>query len=324
MPLRVVFFGTAELACATLEALATDPRFQVLAVVTQPDKPRGRDLQVQPSAVKAMALKLNLSVLQPRRAREPAFIGEVRALLPEVGVVVAYGQILPQSLLDVPRHGFVNVHTSLLPKHRGAAPIQAALLSGDAETGVSIMKMDAGLDTGPILSQLSTQITAADTSQTLHDRLARIGAELLLQTLPRYASGEIQPRAQPEGATYAAKIEKAHGLINWNEPAEMIERKIRAFTPWPGAYTYFEIGGQIRLVKIWKARIEDRSGAPGTIVHADRNELLLACGEKALSPLEVQMEGRKRVPIREFLGGQPVTRVCDPRSIGAAKPAAPK
>jgi methionyl-tRNA formyltransferase len=324
MPLRVVFFGTAELACATLEALAADPRFQVLAVVTQPDKPRGRDLQVQPSAVKATALKLNLSVLQPRRAREPAFVEEVRALSPDVGVVVAYGQILPQALLDVPPHGFLNVHTSLLPKHRGAAPIQAALLSGDAETGVTIMKMDAGLDTGPILSQLAIPIVPADNSQTLHDRLAQIGADLLIQTLPRYTTGEVQPRPQPEGATYAAKIEKAHGLINWNEPAEIIERKIRAFTPWPGAYTYFEIGGHIRLVKIWKARIEERSGPPGTIVKLDRNEVILACGEKAIAPLEVQMEGRKRMPIHEFLTGQPVTRVCAPPSIGAAKTTAPK
>jgi methionyl-tRNA formyltransferase len=324
MPLRVVFFGTAELACATLEALGTDPRFQVLAVVTQPDKPRGRDLQVQPSAVKATALKLNFAVLQPRRARDPAFIEEIRSLGPEVGVVVAYGQILPQSLLDVPRHGFVNVHTSLLPKHRGAAPIQAALLSGDAETGVTIMRMDAGLDTGPILSQFSTPITPADNSQTLHDRLAKMGADLLIQTLPRYTSGEVLSRPQPEGATYAAKIEKAHGLINWNEPAEVIERKIRAFTPWPGAYTYFEIGGHSRLVKIWRARIEDRSAAPGTIVSVNRNELILACGDKALSLLEVQMEGRKRMPIHEFLTGQGVTRLSAPPSSAAAKPAAPK
>jgi methionyl-tRNA formyltransferase len=310
MPLRVVFFGTAELACASLEALAKDGQFQVLAVVTQPDKPRGRDLQVQPSAVKASALKLGLTVLQPRRARDPLFIEEIRNLSPDVGVVVAYGQILPQTLLDVPPHGFVNVHTSLLPKHRGAAPIQAALLAGDSETGVTIMQMDAGLDTGPILSETRTPIAPGDNSQTLHDRLAQLGAELLVQTLPRYVGGEIQPRPQPAGATYAGKIEKIHGLLNWEEPAEVIDRKIRAFTPWPGAYTYFEVGHQARLVKIWKAAVVPGSGDPGKILQADRGQLVLACGSNALSILEAQMEGRRRMAIADFLAGQQVARVA--------------
>jgi methionyl-tRNA formyltransferase len=291
-----------------LRALATDAQFQVGVVVTQPDKPRGRDLQVQPSAVKATALTLNLSVLQPKRARDPAFIEEIRTHAPDLGVVVAYGQILPQALLDVPRHGFVNVHTSLLPKHRGAAPIQAALLAGDSETGVTIMKMDAGLDTGPILTQRTTAISTEDNSQTLHDRLAEMGAELLVETLPRFASGEIIPRPQPEGATYAAKIEKAHGLIHWNEPAEVIERKIRAFTPWPGAYAYFEISGKTRLLKIWKAEVEAVNGARGTILK-NTGEVIVACGEKALQLLEVQMEGRKRMNVQEFLTGQRITRV---------------
>jgi methionyl-tRNA formyltransferase len=308
MALRVVFFGTAELACASLQVLATDPRFEVVVVVTQPDKPRGRDLQVQPSAVKAAALSLKLPVLQPKRARDPQFIDEIRALTPDVGVVVAYGQILPQALLDLPKQGFVNVHTSLLPKHRGAAPIQASILAGDAETGVTIMKMDAGLDTGPILTQRTTPISNEDNSQTLHDRLATIGAELLIETLPRFVHGEITPRLQPEGATYAAKIEKAHGQINWNEPAAVIERKIRAFTPWPGAYTYIDVGGKARLLKIWKTALEEKRAAPETIFAGDR-ELVVACGEQALRLLEVQMEGRKRMTVQEFLSGQIVTRV---------------
>lgn len=309
MPIRVVFFGTAELACASLEALARDSRFEVLAVVTQPDKARGRDLQVQPSAVKAAALELKLLVIQPRRARDPEFVEQIRTLAPDVGVVVAYGQILPQTLLDVPRHGFVNVHTSLLPRHRGAAPIQAALLAGDAETGVTIMQMDAGLDTGPILTKRTTAIEVEDTSQTLHDRLAKMGAELLVETLPGYVAGEIKPETQPAGASYAAKIEKAHGRINWEEPAAMIERKIRAYTPWPGAYTAFEVGGKPRLVKIWKARIEGISGTPAKILAQDRERLVIACGQDALALLEVQMEGRKRMPIHEFLAGQQPERV---------------
>jgi len=308
MSSRVVFFGTAELACASLQALATDARFEVVSVVTQPDKPRGRELQVQPSAVKIVALALKFPVLQPKRARDPQFIEEIRALTPDVGVVVAYGQILPQALLDLPRSGFINVHTSLLPRHRGAAPIQASILAGDPETGVTLMKMDAGLDTGPILVQERTPISNEDNSQTLHDRLARIGAELLVETLPRFVSGEILPRPQPEGATYAAKIEKVHGQINWQEPAEVIERKVRAFAPWPGAYTYLEIGGKKRLLKVWKAVIEQNKAAPGTILARDR-ELVIACGEQALRLLEVQMEGRKRMTAQEFLTGQIVTQI---------------
>jgi len=309
MPIRLVFFGTAELASASLEALAGDPRFEMLAVVTQPDKPRGRDMQVQPSAVKASALRLNLPVLQPKRARDPVFIQQICALAPELGVVVAYGQILPQALLDVPPHGFVNVHTSLLPKHRGAAPIQAALLAGDPETGVTIMQMDAGLDTGPILSQRTSPIHDEDNSQTLHDRLAKAGAELLLETLPKYLAGEIKPQPQPEGATYAGKIEKKHGQIDWNEPAEVIARKIRAFTPWPGAYTTFEIGGKARLVKIWKAQVQNVQGAAGTILQLDARQLVIGCATNALSLIEVQMEGGKRMPIQEFLTGHRPDRV---------------
>jgi methionyl-tRNA formyltransferase len=309
MALRVVFFGTAELACASLRALADNPAFELLAVVTQPDKPRGRDLQVQPSAVKTTALSLNLAILQPRRARDPAFIDEIHALAPDLGVVVAYGQILPQSLLDAPKHGCVNVHTSLLPKHRGAAPIQWALLSGDLNTGVTIMKMDAGLDTGPILTQCVTPIAVTDTAATLHDRLADLGAKLLLETLPRYVAGQIQPVPQPEGATYARKIEKADGLINWREPADLIQRKVRAFAPWPGAYTFFEIAGVPRLIKVWWAEIDEGSGPPGAVFKTDRGGLVIACGKNALRLIQVQLEGRKRMSIQDFLAGHVVSKV---------------
>src|SRR4051812_47588069 len=238
MPLRVIFFGTAELACVSLKALASDSQFHLAAVVTQPDKPKGRELQLQPSPVKIVALELGLPVLQPKRARDEAFLQQIRELTPDLMVVAAYGQILPQILLDVPKFGCLNVHTSILPRHRGAAPIQWAILSGDSETGVTIMKMDAGLDTGPILSVEKTMITSEDNSQILHDRLARMGAELLVRTIPLYVAGKITPQAQAEGASYARKISKEDGLIDWNEPAQTIWNKIRAFTPWPGAFTY--------------------------------------------------------------------------------------
>src|SRR5580658_7983477 len=204
--MRIVFMGTAELSCNSLEKLATNPEFSVAAVVTQPDKPKGRDLKLTPSPVKVLAEKLNLPVLQPLKARDPQFIEQLRQLKPDLMVVVAYGQILPPALLDVPPHGCLNVHTSLLPKYRGAAPIQWAIADGESETGVTIMKMDAGLDTGPMLSTRSTPIESADNSQTLHDRLARLGAELLAETIPGYVAGKISPQPQPrEGASYAAK-----------------------------------------------------------------------------------------------------------------------
>src|SRR5688572_8231457 len=311
MAWRVVFFGTADLACASLEALVVDPQFQVAAVVTQPDKPRGRDMQVQPSAVKGCALKLNLPVLQPLRARESGFIEQIGALSPDIGVVVAYGQILPQALLDVPRHGCLNVHTSLLPRHRGAAPIQWAILSGDHETGVTIMKMDSGLDTGPILTQERIPISDEDNSATLHDRLARTGAELLVRTIPNYIGGKIHPVSQPEGATYARKIEKADGRINWSEPAGLIRRKIRAFTPWPGAFCVLEISGQPRTVKIWDAEIDTQSGTPGNILQNDKHGLVIACAEGSLRLVQVQPEGRRRMAANEFVAGHPVTRTID-------------
>jgi methionyl-tRNA formyltransferase len=281
--LRIIFLGTAELSCASLQALAGNPQFQIAAVVTQPDKPKGRELKPQPSPVKSLALKLGLPVLQSPRARDEQFIAELRALQPDLIVVAAYGQILPLAILELPRHGCLNVHTSLLPKYRGAAPIQWAIANGDTETGVTIMKMDVGLDTGPIVSQRTTSIRSEDDSATIHDRLAQLGAELLVQTIPDYVAGKIQPVPQPAaGASYAAKIKKEDGRIDWNRPAREIWNRLRAFTPWPGAFTFWlgvppSGGNAIRteeppkggtpstlrpiLLKIWKAEvIEEVSG----------------------------------------------------------------
>lgn len=230
--LRIIFMGTPELAAASLAALLRQPAFEILAAVTQPDRPKGRELKLQPSPVKQLADTAGLPVLQPERAREEKFVGELRAWAPDLIAVAAFGQILPQSILELPRFGCLNVHTSLLPKYRGAAPIQWAILNGDAETGVTIMKMDVGLDTGDILTQRTTPIRDEDNAATLHDRLAQLGAELLVQTIPDYVAGKIRPQPQDSArATHVAKIKKEDGRIDWQAPARAIWNRIRAFTP---------------------------------------------------------------------------------------------
>ena len=306
-PLRIIFMGTAELSCASLEILAANPAFQVLAVVTQPDKPKGRDLKLTPSPVKVLGEKLNLPVLQPLKARDENFIAELRALKPDLMVVVAYGQILPQTLLDVPPHGCLNVHTSLLPKYRGAAPIQWAIADGEPETGVTIMQMDAGLDTGPILSIRRTPILPTDDSQVLHDRLAQLGAELLVATIPEYVAGKISPQPQPAtGSTYAAKIKKEDGQIDWQQPAQKIWHRLRAFTPWPGAFAFLQAEPKPQLLKIWKAEVVERSGGAGEILSADKSGIVVGCGAGALRILELQREGGKRMSAEQFLIGHPL------------------
>jgi methionyl-tRNA formyltransferase len=305
--LKIIFMGTAELSCASLEKLAGDKNFSVLAVVTQPDKPKGRELKLTPSPVKILAEKLNLPVLQPLKARDEKFITELRELKPDLMVVVAYGQILPQTLLAVPPHGCLNVHTSLLPKYRGAAPIQWAIADGEPETGVTIMQMDAGLDTGPILSTRRTPILPTDDSQVLHDRLAQLGAELLAETIPDYVAGKIPPQPQPvTGSTYAAKIKKEDGKIDWQQPAQQIWNRLRAFTPWPGAFTFLQAEPKPQLLKIWKAEVVENSGQTGTVLSADKTGIVVGCGQNALRILELQREGGKRLPAEQFLMGFPL------------------
>jgi len=292
--LRIIFMGTAELSCASLGKLAG--KFSVVAVVTQPDKPRGRELKLQFSPVKTLAEELKLPVLQPLKARDETFIAQLRGLKPDLIVVVAYGQILPQSILDLPKFGCVNVHTSLLPKYRGASPIQSAILNGDAETGVTIMKMDAGLDTGGIISQARTPILKEDNSQTL-----------LVETIPDYIEGKILPEPQPvEGASYAAKIKKEDGRIDWNEPAEKILNRLRAFTPWPGVFTSLHAEPKPQLLKIWKAEVVGNNGHVGTVLSADKNRIVVACGKDALRILELQRECGRRLSAQEFLAGHPL------------------
>lgn len=296
--------GTAELSCDSLRALTRNPAFQVLAVVTQPDRPKGRDLKLQPSPVKVEAIRAGLPLLQPERARAPEFIEQVRALAPDLIVVAAYGQILPQLLLDVPRFGCLNVHTSLLPKYRGAAPIQWAILNGESETGVTIMKMDAGLDTGDIIAQENTPIAAQDDSITLHARLAQMGAALLLRTIPDYVSGRLKPQPQPaEGISVAPKIKKQDGQIDWRQPATAIWNRVRALVPWPGAFTHIPADPKPHLLKIWRAEVAQRAGPAGEVLESGKAGLVVGCGALALKLLEVQAEGGRRLAVEQFLAG---------------------
>jgi len=305
--LRIIFMGTAELSCASLRALIESPHCQVVAVVTQPDRPKGRDLKLQASPVKELALQAKLPVLQPERARSEQFLDDLRSLQPELIAVAAYGQILPRSILQLPRYGCLNVHTSLLPRYRGAAPIQWAIVNGDTETGVTIMKMDAGMDTGDILTQATTPIQPEDDAETLHDRLATMGADLLVQTIPEYVGGRIAARPQPaEGVSHARKIEKQDGRIDWDQPARAIWNQVRGLVPWPVAFTYLPSQPAPQLLKIWRAEVADGSGTPGEIMRADKHGVVVACGQEALRVLALQREGGRRLDAQSFLAGHPL------------------
>lgn len=299
--------GTAPLSCDTLAELLNAPTLQVAGVVTQPDQPKGRGLRLQPSPVKEMALREHLPILQPEHARDETFLRDLAGLEPELVAITAYGQILPQTILDLPRFGCLNVHTSLLPKYRGAAPIQWAVLNGDAETGVTIMKINAGMDTGDILAQDRTPISPADNSQTLHDRLGRMGARLLVQTIPGYVTGEIQPQPQdPAQASHAPKIRKQDGQIDWTQPATAVWNRVRAMIPWPGAFTWIADTPHPRLLKIWEAEPVEASGDPGRVLHADKDGVVIACGTGSLRVRALQQEGGRRMSVAEFLAGHPL------------------
>jgi methionyl-tRNA formyltransferase len=306
--LRILFMGTPELACASLQALLNSPSFQVIAAVTQPDRPKGRDLRLMASPVKELALKNGLIVLQPAKARDGQFIESIRQLQPELIAVAAFGQILPPALLEVPRFGCLNVHTSLLPKLRGAAPIQWAILNGDQETGVTIMKMDAGLDTGDMLTQERTPILDDDTAQTLQDRLAKLGADLLVKTIGSYANGKIRLRPQPkEGVSYARKITKSDGEIDWTQSAQQIRNQVRGLIPWPGAFTRLP-PPQPDLLKIWSAELCDLSAPPGQLAIVNKTEIVVGCGRQALRLLILQREGGRRLVPGQFLTGRPLAQ----------------
>lgn len=305
--LRIIFMGTPELAAASLTALLREPAFEILATVTQPDRPKGRELKLQPSPVKQLAVAAGLPVLQPAKARDEKFVAELCTLAPDLIAVAAFGQILPKAILELPRFGCLNVHTALLPKYRGAAPIQWAILNGDTETGVTIMKMDAGLDTGDIVSQRATAIRDDDNAATLHDRLAQLGAELLVKTIPNYVAGKIPPQPQDATrATHVGKIKKEDGRIDWQQPARAIWNRIRAFTPWPGAFTFLPVLPLPQLLKIWESEIVSLPGSPGEILQAGKSGIIIGCGEAALRITTLQREGGRRMNAADFLAGHPL------------------
>ena len=297
--MQVVFLGTPAFAVPTLERMAAAGH-SLLAVVTQPDRPRGRGQNPAPPPVKEAALRLGLPVYQPERIRRPEAVEYLRALAPEAMVVVGYGQIIPQSIIDIPPLGILNVHASLLPKYRGAGPVQWALINGETRTGVTIMRIDAGLDTGDMLLKAEAEIGPEENAIDLARRLAEMGAGLLVETLEGLAAGIIAPEKQDSSqATYAPLLKKEDGLIDWQRPAAWIHNRIRGLQPWPGAYTGFR--GQ--TLHIWKARIAGpAAGTAGAILGV--KPLVVGCGEGALELQELQLEGRKRLTASEFANGQ--------------------
>ena len=297
--MRVIFAGTPEFAAHALRAIIAAGH-AVPLVLTQPDRPAGRGMALQPSPVKRLAEASGVEVFQPPTLKEAAAQERIAAVGADVMVVAAYGLIVPQVVLAMPRFGCINIHASLLPRWRGAAPIQRALLAGDHETGVSIMQLEAGLDTGPVLLRAACPIGAADNAATLHDRLAESGARLIVEALSKLPLPmEPQPAA---GVTYAHKIEKAEALIDWSKDAQELDRHIRAFNPFPGAQARF--GGQ--TVKLWQAVPVAGGGEKGRILSVDRNRIVVACGSGALAVSELQKAGGKRLPVREFLAGHPL------------------
>jgi methionyl-tRNA formyltransferase len=307
--MRVAFAGTPEFAQVAL-AQSHAAGFRVPLVLTQPDRPAGRGLKLQPSPVKVYAQAHGLAVSQPRSLKLDGKYAEdaaaARAALmeaqPDVMVVAAYGLVLPAWTLGLPRLGCLNIHASLLPRWRGAAPIHRAIEAGDSQTGVTIMQMDEGLDTGDMLRAEAVDIRPDETTGSLHDRLATLGGRLIVEALELAARGGLKRTAQPaEGVTYAHKIDKAEAAIDWAQPAAVIERRMRAFDPFPGAGTTLEGEG----VKLWRAKVVDGSGEPGAILAAETDHLVVACGSGALRLLELQRAGGRRLGTREFLHGRP-------------------
>lgn len=296
-PARLLFAGTPEFALASLRALVDSGRTP-LAVLTQPDRPAGRGKKLTASPVKQYALAEDIPVLQPVTLADSDTQAMIADLDLDLFIVAAYGQILPQAVLDIPRRGCLNVHASLLPRWRGAAPIQHAILQGDSETGICLMQMQAGLDTGPVFASAATTIGSDETAGELHDRLATMGGELLVQKLDAILAGKLESVPQDDAAaTYARKIRKEDAAIDWRRPAEEICRRIRAYNPVPGAW--FEFGGE--SIKCWKATVlADRNGPSGEVLQAGRDGVDVACGSGALRLLEVQRPGRRRVTATEF------------------------
>ena len=300
--LRIIFAGTPEFASGHLEAVLAS-NHQVIAVYTQPDRPAGRGQKIMPSPVKALALKHNIPVFQPKSLRCTETQQELAALNADLMVVVAYGLILPQAILDAPKHGCINVHGSILPRWRGAAPIQRAIEAGDSESGVTIMQMDAGLDTGDMLRKAFCAIHHTDTAKDLHDRLIIAGKQALTNSLDDIASGSIEPETQDDSvANYAHKITKEEAKLDWQQPATTLERQVRAFNPWPVATTALDDTG----MRVWGATAlnTNTTAEPGTLIKADREGLDIACGQGILRITQLQLAGSRAMTVQELLNSK--------------------
>lgn len=310
--IRTVFMGTPDFALPTLQGLI-EVGVPVCAVYTQPDRPSGRGKKLTPPPVKELARRHDIPVFQPARLRDAAVIEELRALAPDLIVVVAYGQILPKSILEIPRYGCINVHASLLPRYRGAAPINKAVVDGEQVTGVTTMLMDVGLDTGDMLVKRATEISPDETAGQLHDRLALLGREAMEETLQRLCAGKLVPQPQEDAlSSYAPMLKKEHGRVDWEQSARVIHNQVRGLSPWPGAYTLL----QGEILKFGVTSAENGSGGePGTILDAGSDGVVVACGEGVLRIRELQLPGKKRLIASDFLCGRPLpagTRLGDP------------
>ena len=303
MSLRIIFAGTPDFAAVHLQALV-DSDHEIVAVYSQPDRPAGRGKKLQPSPVKQVAQDHDIPVYQPLNFKDPADVEQLRALNADVMVVVAYGLILPSSVLEAPKHGCLNVHASLLPRWRGAAPIQRCIEAGDMVTGITIMQMDIGLDTGDMLSKVTTGISLDDTGGSLHDRLASMGPAALLSTLADVESGSLTPEAQNDAAAcYAHKLTKEEALIDWTQDADVLARRIRAFNPFPMAYTL--LGDERIRVHLAEPVVKATQLAPGTIAHVDTDGIEVACGEGVLRLTRIQLAGKKPMAVADIINGQP-------------------
>ena len=306
--MRIVFIGTGEIGVPTLKGLLQSIEDELVGVVTQPDKPAGRAQKLTAPAIKTALIQTDIPILQPERIKLREAVEQIRAWQPDVIVVMAYGQILPRAVIEIPRLACLNLHASLLPRHRGAAPIQAAIVAGDRESGITVMYMDEGLDTGDILLQSRIEILPNETGGSLHDRLAALAPDAARESLGLLKKGAA-PRAQQDSAiaTYAPKLTRDDGRIDWSEPAELIERKIRAFNPWPGAFTDLSVSpGLVQKLKIFSAHVIDLDKhTPGEILKTQDGTLAIAAKNGALSLGEVQLEGKRRMSAIEFLRGFP-------------------
>ncbi|PLY01210.1 MAG: methionyl-tRNA formyltransferase [Desulfuromonas sp.] len=297
--LRTVFMGTPDFACGTLQGLI-DAGVNLVGVFTQPDRPKGRGKKLAPPPVKVLAQEHGVPVFQPQRLRRPEAVEALRQLEPELVVVVAYGQILPKEVLEIPKHGCINVHASLLPRYRGAAPINQAIIDGETETGITTMLMDEGLDTGDMLVKRALEIPPDETAGELHDRLAELGRETMVETLRQLCAGELKPQVQDDAlSTYAPMLKKEDGRVDWTRSAGDLHNQVRGLSPWPGAFT--SLGEEV--LKFAATRVVDGNGVPGSVLAADASGVVVACGEQALLLGALQLPGKRMLPAAEFVRG---------------------